>query len=107
MADWVGSPHPYSYVPEEFIDYTDKMSFWERTQHNCMPVRTRGKATDPLTETKCRHAQILQLYCQFAVCLGAGIQDVFSPYKQSPHSQLSETVNAKLRTGWRDARKST
>jgi glucuronosyltransferase len=33
MADWVGSPHPYSYVPDEFIHYTDKMNFWERT-HN-------------------------------------------------------------------------
>ena len=33
MADWVGSPHPYSYVPDEFIDYTDKMNIWERT-HN-------------------------------------------------------------------------
>jgi len=33
MADWVGSPNPYSYVPDEFIDYTDKMDFWERT-HN-------------------------------------------------------------------------
>jgi glucuronosyltransferase len=33
MADWVGSPHPYSYVPDEFIHYADKMSFWERT-HN-------------------------------------------------------------------------
>ena len=33
MADWVGSPNPYSYVPDEFIDYTDKMNFWERT-HN-------------------------------------------------------------------------
>jgi len=33
VADWVGSPNPYSYVPDEFIDYTDKMNFWERT-HN-------------------------------------------------------------------------
>jgi len=33
MADWVGSPNPYSYVPDEFIEYTDKMNFWERT-HN-------------------------------------------------------------------------
>jgi len=31
MADWVGSPNPYSYVPDESIDYTDKMNFWERT----------------------------------------------------------------------------
>ena len=30
MADWVGSPNPYSYVPDEFIDYTDKMNFWQR-----------------------------------------------------------------------------
>jgi glucuronosyltransferase len=33
MADWVGSPHPYSYVPDEFIHYADKMSFCNRT-HN-------------------------------------------------------------------------
>jgi glucuronosyltransferase len=33
MGDWVGSPNPYSYVPDEFIEYTDKMNFWERT-HN-------------------------------------------------------------------------
>ena len=30
MADWVGSPNPYSYVPDEFLDYTDKMNFWQR-----------------------------------------------------------------------------
>jgi glucuronosyltransferase len=33
MADWVGSPTPYSYVPDKLTDYTDKMNFWERT-HN-------------------------------------------------------------------------
>jgi glucuronosyltransferase len=33
MGDWVGSPNPYSYVPDEFIEYPDKMNFWERT-HN-------------------------------------------------------------------------
>jgi len=33
MAHWVGIPNPYSYVPDEFIEYTDKMNFWERT-HN-------------------------------------------------------------------------
>jgi glucuronosyltransferase len=33
MADWVGNPHPYSYVPEEFVEYTSKLNFWERT-HN-------------------------------------------------------------------------
>jgi hypothetical protein len=30
MADWVGSPNPYSYVPDEFLDYTDKMNIWQR-----------------------------------------------------------------------------
>ena len=35
MADWVGSPNPYSYVPDEFIGYTDMMNFWERT-HNAI-----------------------------------------------------------------------
>jgi len=33
MGDWVGSPNPYSYVPDEFVEYADKMNFWERT-HN-------------------------------------------------------------------------
>jgi glucuronosyltransferase len=33
MAKWVGNPNPYSYVPDEFLDYTDQMNFWERT-HN-------------------------------------------------------------------------
>ena len=26
-AGWVGNPNPFSYVPDEFIDYTDKMNF--------------------------------------------------------------------------------
>ncbi|PNF23047.1 UDP-glucuronosyltransferase 1-1 [Cryptotermes secundus] len=30
MGDWVGSPNPYSYVPDEFLEYKDKMNFWER-----------------------------------------------------------------------------
>jgi len=30
MADWVGSPIPYSFVPDEFLEYTDKMNFWQR-----------------------------------------------------------------------------
>ena len=47
---------------------------------------------------------MLQLYRQFAACMGVGIQDVFGPSKHSPQSQLSETFNAKLRTGWRNAR---
>jgi glucuronosyltransferase len=33
MADWVGSPNPYSYIPDEFLHYTDKMNFWQR-MHN-------------------------------------------------------------------------
>jgi glucuronosyltransferase len=33
MGDWVGSPNPYSYVPDEFLEYKDKMNFWER-MHN-------------------------------------------------------------------------
>jgi len=30
MADWVGNPSPYSYVPDEFLGYSDKMNFFER-----------------------------------------------------------------------------
>jgi glucuronosyltransferase len=33
MADWVGNPNPYSYVPDQLVDYADKMNFWQRT-HN-------------------------------------------------------------------------
>jgi glucuronosyltransferase len=33
MADWVGSPHPYTYFPNDLTHYTDKMNLWERT-HN-------------------------------------------------------------------------
>jgi glucuronosyltransferase len=33
MADWAGSPHPYSYFPNEFTHHTEKMNLWERT-HN-------------------------------------------------------------------------
>jgi hypothetical protein len=39
--------------------------------------------------------------------MGVGTQDVFGSSKHSPQSQLSETFNAKLRTGWRNARKTT
>jgi hypothetical protein len=31
MGDWVGNPNPYAYVPDAFLQYTDKMDFWERT----------------------------------------------------------------------------
>jgi len=30
MAGWVGSPNPYSFVPDEFLEYTDKMNFSQR-----------------------------------------------------------------------------
>jgi len=30
MADWVGSPNPFSFVPDELIEYTVKMNFWQR-----------------------------------------------------------------------------
>ena len=72
-----------------------------------MPVKTRGETTDPPAETKRCHAKILQLYQQFAACLGAGVQDFFDSSKHSPQSQLSKTFNAKLRTGWRNARETT
>jgi glucuronosyltransferase len=35
MGDWVGSPNPYSYVPDDFLAYKDKMNFWER-MHNAV-----------------------------------------------------------------------
>jgi len=69
-----------------------------------MPVETRGEATDPRAETKRCHAKILQLYQQSVTCMGVGTQDVFGPCEHSSQSQLSETFNAKLRTGWRNAR---
>jgi hypothetical protein len=72
-----------------------------------MPVKTREQATNPPAETKHCHAKILQLYQQFATCMGVGIQDVFGPSKHSSQSRLSETFNAKLRTGWWNARETT
>ena len=30
MGNWVGNPNPYSYVPDEFSSYSDRMTFWER-----------------------------------------------------------------------------
>ncbi|XP_021912896.1 uncharacterized protein LOC110826504 [Zootermopsis nevadensis] len=30
IGDWVGNPNPYSYVPDTFLEYSDKMNFWER-----------------------------------------------------------------------------
>jgi len=72
-----------------------------------MPVKTRGEATDPRAETKRCHAKTLQLYRQFAACVGVGAQNVFGPSKHSQQYQLSETFNAKLRRGWRNARETT
>jgi glucuronosyltransferase len=30
MADWVGNPNTYSYVPDAYSHYSDRMTFWER-----------------------------------------------------------------------------
>jgi glucuronosyltransferase len=30
MGDWVGNPNPYSYVPDGFDHFSDRMTFWER-----------------------------------------------------------------------------
>ena len=30
MGDWVGNPSPYSYVPDGFSHFGDRMTFWER-----------------------------------------------------------------------------
>jgi len=30
MADWVGSPNPFSFVPDELMEYTVRMNFWQR-----------------------------------------------------------------------------
>jgi len=72
-----------------------------------MSVKARGEATDPRAETKRCHAKTLQLYRQSATCMGVGTQDVFGPCEPLPKSKLSETFNAKLRTGWRNARETT
>jgi hypothetical protein len=39
--------------------------------------------------------------------VGATIQDTIGPSKLAPQPQFPETFNAKLRTGWRDARETT
>jgi glucuronosyltransferase len=31
MDEWVGNPSPYSYLPHIFLDYADRMDFWQRT----------------------------------------------------------------------------
>jgi glucuronosyltransferase len=38
MGDWVGTPNPYSYVPDDFLAYKDKMNFWERTHNTIVGV---------------------------------------------------------------------
>jgi len=30
MGDWVGNPSPFSYVPYGFLDFNDRLGFWER-----------------------------------------------------------------------------
>jgi hypothetical protein len=72
-----------------------------------MPVKTRGKATDPLTKTEFCHAQVLQIYRRTATSTGAGIQHVFSPSKLAPNPGFSKTFDAELRYCWRDAREAT
>jgi len=39
--------------------------------------------------------------------MGLGTRDVFGPSEHSSQSQLSETFNVKLHTGWRNARETT
>ncbi|KAJ9601564.1 hypothetical protein L9F63_000307 [Diploptera punctata] len=31
MLEWFGNPTPYSYIPEVFLPYSNKMNLWERT----------------------------------------------------------------------------
>jgi len=72
-----------------------------------MPFESSGEATDPRAETKRRHAKTLQLYQKSAARMGVGTQDVFGLCEHSSQSQLSETFKVKLRTGWRNAFKTT
>ncbi|PSN51259.1 hypothetical protein C0J52_11767 [Blattella germanica] len=30
MHEWMGNPSPYSYIPDLFLPYTDRMNFWQR-----------------------------------------------------------------------------
>ena len=109
MAHWVGSPNPYSYVPDEFLHYTDKMNFWER-MHNTVLVTIKHVGRQLIHLPKQNAAMqkyVLQQYRQLAACMRAGIQDVFGPSEHSPQSHVSETSNAKLRAGWRNARETT
>jgi glucuronosyltransferase len=36
VAEWVGNPKPYSFVPNELLHYTDRMNFWERMHNTFM-----------------------------------------------------------------------
>jgi glucuronosyltransferase len=45
MGDWVGNPSPYSYVPDTFQNFSDRMDFWERL------VNTLGITLQKLTRS--------------------------------------------------------
>ena len=109
MANWVGGPNPYSYVPDEYIEYTYKMNFWERTHNTivCLLKHVGRQLIHVPKQNAAMQKYVLQQYRQLAACMRAGIQDVFGPSEHSPQSHVSETSNAKLRAGWRNARETT
>jgi glucuronosyltransferase len=43
MGDWVGNPNPYSYVPDPFQNFSDRMDLWQRI------LNTLGNTVQKLT----------------------------------------------------------
>jgi len=41
MADWVGSPNTYSYIPDKFIEYRDKINLWQRMYNTVLGTLKR------------------------------------------------------------------
>lgn len=41
MGDWVGNPNPYAYVPDSFLSFGDRMTFWERVTNTISGVFQR------------------------------------------------------------------
>ncbi|KAJ9601560.1 hypothetical protein L9F63_000303 [Diploptera punctata] len=108
MADWVGSPNPYSYVPDELLNFRDKMSFSERLINSVVgalrqigrytihlpaqdeAIRKYFNTSEPIpyiTELEKRTALVLLNFTFF--------------------NQLSKAIVSKLCASWRNAHKTT
>jgi glucuronosyltransferase len=41
MGHWVGNPNSYAHIPSPFLEFSDKMSFWERMVNTVMGTSLR------------------------------------------------------------------